>query len=324
MGLTRVNLIGKKQKSKFKLGVAFSGGGAKGVAHIGVIKALDEAGINIDYVAGTSAGSIIGALYAFGLTADEMIEIVKNIDAKNIVKSYIRLPNSTEGIENIIKESIGDVHFDELCIPFTAVATDIVTGNEVHLNVGSVATACAASCSVPVIFKYVEIGDCRLQDGGLLNNIPSDVVRNMGAEKVLAIDINSTRGAGTESTKLVSIAAACLGIAMKQNSLRGLQNADLSVSISLKDFSSFKLDGYEEMIEKAYQETKKKIPEIKEMLGIKEKRLSLAEWLKAKKDKKAKEKNAPKKKKDELKAPEAKAPSAPQAEDEEESAQIIL
>ena len=308
MGLTRVNLIGKKQKSKYTLGVAFSGGGARGIAHIGVIKALDEAGINIDYVSGTSAGSIIGALYAFGLTAEEMIEIVKNIDPKEIVKSYIRLPNSTEGIENIIKESIGDVHFDELTIPFTVVATDIITGKEVHLNAGSIASACAASCAVPGIFKYVEIGGCRLQDGGLLNNIPSDVVRNMGAEKVLAIDINSTRGAGTESTKLVNIAAACLGIAMKQ----------------LKDFSSFKLDGYEEMIEKAYQETKKKIPEIKEMLGIKEKRLSFSEWLKAKKDKKAKEKNSPKKKKDELKAPEAKAPSAPQAEDEEESAQIIM
>lgn len=259
-----------KCKSKYKLGIAFSGGGARGIAHVGAIKALEEAGISFDYVSGTSAGSLIGALYAYGLSAAEMEEIVKTLDAKEIAKSFIRLPNPTSGIEDIIKNSIGDVHFDELKLPFIAVTTDLISAKEIRIGTGNVAKACAASCAVPGIFKYVEMNGYHLQDGGLLNNIPSDVARTMGAEKVLAIDINSTRGSGTESTRLINIITTSLGIAMRGNSEKGYKNADVVVQVPLKEFSSFKLENYEQMIERAYNETKKKIPEIKLMLGIKE------------------------------------------------------
>ena len=255
-------------KNKYKLGLALGGGGARGFAHIGVLKAFEEEGIVFDEISGTSAGSIVAALYAYGLTATEMENVAKTIRPKDIKKGLFFMPSETDGIENIIKGAVGDVHFDELKLPFTAVAVDLITGKEVHLRVGNVAKSVAASCAVPGFFKPVEIDTYRLADGGLQNTIPADVVRKDGCKVVISVDVNHTRGEGTSSTKLLDILSASLGIVMKSNAVNGKIFSDLVIEPDLKKFKSTSMDGYLEMIDIGYKEAKKRMPEIKELLGL--------------------------------------------------------
>ena len=255
-------------KNKYKLGLALGGGGARGFAHIGVLKAFEEEGIIFDEVSGTSAGSIVAALYAYGLTATEMENVAKTIRPKDIKKGLFFMPSETDGIENIIKGAVGDVHFDELKLPFTAVAVDLITGKEVHLRAGNVAKSVAASCAVPGFFKPVEIDTYRLADGGLQNTIPADVVRKDGCKVVISVDVNHTRGEGTSSTKLLDILSASLGIVMKSNAVNGKIFSDLVIEPDLKKFKSTSMDGYLEMIDIGYKEAKKRMPEIKELLGL--------------------------------------------------------
>ncbi|MBQ0017018.1 MAG: patatin-like phospholipase family protein, partial [Clostridiales bacterium] len=259
----------KKTILNNKIGIAFGGGGARGFAHVGAIKAFEEAGIEFDEVAGTSAGSLVGALYAYGLTSDEMIEIAKNVKQKDIKRGGIFfMPSDTDGIQNIIKNSIGDVMFDELKRPFTAVAVDLITAKEVHISNGNVAKAVAGSCAVPGFFKPVEFENYRLADGGLQNTIPADVVRNNGCNIVISVDVNFARGYGTESTKLLDILAASIRIMMKSNAVNGKLFSDLVIEPDLRKFKSTSMEGYMDMIKIGYEETKKHIPEIKQMLGL--------------------------------------------------------
>ena len=260
----------KKIKSnKCKLGIAFGGGGARGVAHLGVLKAFEENGITFDEVAGTSAGSLVGALYAYGVSVDEMYQMAKNIDPSEVRNSKIPLvPSKSDGLINLIKNNIGDVHFEDMKKSLTVVAVDMYTGQEIHIREGSVAKAVAGSCAVPVVFRPVEFDKYLLADGGLQNNIPADVVRNMGCKYVISVDVNPTRGTGTKSTKLVDQISACIGIAIKANCLKGELFSDIMIKPNLSKFKSTSLDGMDEMIEIAYQETMKLMPEIKKLLNI--------------------------------------------------------
>lgn len=253
-----------KKSKKLKVGIAFGGGGARGFAHLGALKAFEEEGIHFDEVSGTSVGSIVGALYAYGLSADEMIEIGKNIKPKSIRDKF--LFSDTAGIQELVKQAIGDTLIEELKLPFTAVAVDIKSGKEVHFTKGSVCKAVASSCAVPLIFKPVEYKGYRLYDGGLTNTIPADVLRNDGCDVVISIDVNPTRGVGTESLKAMSMLNASLGILMRSNAIKGKVFSNVCIEPYLKEFKSTETTGYKEMIEIGYKETKKRMPEIKALL----------------------------------------------------------
>lgn len=257
------------KKSNGKIGIAFGGGGTRGLAHIGVIRAFEENGIEFDEVAGTSAGSIVGTLYAYGLSSSEMYQMAKELDASEIRTSKIPfLPSKTDGIQDIIKRNLGDVRFEDMKKPLTIVSVDIYSGQEIHIREGSIAKAVAGSCAVPLIFKPVEFENYLLVDGGLQNNIPSDVVRNQGCKNVIAVDVNPTRGNGTRSTKLVDQLGACIGIALKANCVKGELFADLTIKPNLQKFKNTSLNGLDEMIEIGYQEAMKQMPEIKRILNI--------------------------------------------------------
>ncbi|MGN1208329.1 MAG: patatin-like phospholipase family protein [Christensenellales bacterium] len=257
----------KKINKNIKLGLALGGGGARGFAHLGVLKAFDENGIKFDYIAGTSVGSLVGAFYASGLTGEEIIEISKKINKKDIKNNKIMfMPSSTEGIQTIIKKNLGDIDIKELKTPFCAVAVDMKSGNEVNIKSGSLAKAVAGSCAVPGVFSYVDFGDFRLQDGGLQNTIPSDVVKSMGADFVVAVDCNPSRGYGTDSPKLMDILSATIRILMKSNAVKGKFYADVIIEPDTKRFKSTKLNGAEEMIEEGYKAGLEKVAEIKELL----------------------------------------------------------
>jgi NTE family protein len=189
-----VSLLNNNRERK-TLGLALSGGGARGIAHIGVLKALEKADIKIDFLSGTSMGGLVAAAYASGLSATEIEEISKEYGK---LRNLWRLADPTlprqsvfqgKRLQAFFEETLKVESFEELCIPLTLVAVDLNSGQEVHFKNGSVAQAVRATVAVPGLLAPVEEeGQC-LVDGGLLNNLPSDVVREMGADVVLAVDV---------------------------------------------------------------------------------------------------------------------------------------
>lgn len=257
-------------KKKPKIGLVLGGGGARGFAHIGVIKAFAEQGITFDFVAGTSAGSIVGALYAYGMSPAEMQEKAKEINVKDIRTNKIPfMPSKADGIANVLIKNIGDIEFSDLNIPFCAVAVDIKSSSEVHLTKGNLAKSVAASCSVPGIFYPVEIDNYVLFDGGLLNNIPSNVPKLFGCDIVIAVDVNSKRGQGTESTKYLDQVASSIAIMMKSNSLKGYLNADVMIQPDIRRFKSTQLSNIDDMVLEGYNATMFQMHKIKELIGYK-------------------------------------------------------
>ena len=194
-------LVAPKLKKYKKIGLALGGGGARGFALIGVVKAFEEENIKFDYISGTSIGSIVGAMLADGVTSEKMQSIASKIRVKDIRKNKIPfMPSTTEPIENIIIDVLGDIDVQDLKTPFCAVAVDMVSGNEVDITKGRLCKALAGSCAVPTVFNAVEFEDKVLFDGGLQNTIPADVLRKFGCDAVVSIDINSDR----KSTRLNS------------------------------------------------------------------------------------------------------------------------
>ena len=228
------HLVKHGPKPRPKVGVVFGGGGAKGAAHIGVLKYLEEIGIPVDYVAGTSIGSIIGGLYAMGYSPDELASLIADMNWSEYVgnkidrsamsletrqRSSTFVVNIPFSLDRIIHgklkdEAIGfipsayvnntalinlfndlcvgyqkEMDFDDLPIPFACVATDIRTGKEIVIRHGSVPTAMRASMAIPGVFSPVAVGKHLLVDGGLVNNFPADIVKEMGADIIIGVEV---------------------------------------------------------------------------------------------------------------------------------------
>lgn len=255
-------------KLKFKLGLALSGGGTKGIAHIGVLKAFAEQGIRFDCVAGTSAGSLVGAMYAAGISCEQMAEEAKKVGRKDILNARFVLGSDSSNIANVATRLLDNKNFDDLLIPFAAVAVDITRGEEIVLSSGNVATAVAASCAVPAVFKPVVLDDMILVDGGLLNNMPADVCRQMGADIVIGVDLNHNRGKGTTSRKLKDTIVAVWNITTKSTMYKGIHNSDIIIEPELDDYKRTSLNHIDEMISQGYEAAIAKMDEIKELLQI--------------------------------------------------------
>jgi NTE family protein len=165
---------------RLKVGLVLGGGGAKGAAEIGALNVIEEVGIPIDYIAGTSIGSIVGGLYAMDVRSRQLDSLFVNQD-------WLQL------FTNNVREFLGRVthqkHFHELRIPFRCVAADVNANEEVVMSEGLLCDAMRASMSIPGVFKPVIQNGRMLMDGGLLNNLPVDVVKAMGADVVIAIDL---------------------------------------------------------------------------------------------------------------------------------------
>jgi len=252
--------------SKVKIGLALGGGGARGFTHIGAIKAFDEFGLKFDYIAGTSAGSMVGACYAAGLNFDQFYHLAKNLKEKDIRTNVIPLmPSKTDGIESLMQRTLGDINIEDLPTPFSAVAVDIKSTKEVCLSHGNLAKAVAASCAVPGIFTPVEFGDMLLCDGGLQNTIPADIPKHFGCDYVIAVDCNRERTYGTDSTKVLDVLSCTIRILMKGNAVKGYVYSDLVIQPDTKRFKSTKTDGMEDMIDEGYRAVIDAMPQIKEI-----------------------------------------------------------
>ena len=276
-------LVAPKLKKYRKIGLALGGGGARGYGLIGAIRAFEEENIKFDYICGTSIGSIVGAMMAYGLNSQEMEEIMTKIKVKDVRKNKIPfMPSSTEYLEELIIKNVGDINIEDLKIPFCAVAVDMVSGNEVDITRGRLCKALAGSCAVPTVFEPVDFEDKVLFDGGLQNTIPADVLRKLGCDAVVSIDINSTRGNGTTSKKYLDLLMASIRVMMKSNAIKGYLNSDIIIKPNLQRFSASKTDGMFEMIEEGYQATKAQIENIKALFSKKKLKKHWWSWRKIK------------------------------------------
>ncbi|MCP4419475.1 MAG: patatin-like phospholipase family protein [Chloroflexi bacterium] len=181
----------QNKNGRLRIGLALSGGVARGPVHVGVLSVLEREGIPIDFVAGASAGALVGAAYCAGISMENMRELSANIGWRNVARptwpryGLVSFSKMEEMIENLL----GDLDIRDLAIPYAAVVTDLDRGEQVALHEGRLATAVRASCSVPGIVTPVEINGRCYCDGGVADNLPVDVVRQMGADFVIGVDL---------------------------------------------------------------------------------------------------------------------------------------
>ena len=258
------------RKKKLKIGLAFSGGGARGVAYIGVIKALKECNVKIDFVAGTSAGALGAVLFASDMDINELEKKAIELNTKDIRASKIPfLPTSTDKLQALSKETIRYKNLEDLPIPCCVVACDMIKAEEVDFTKGDISKVVAGSCCAPGFFTPVEYKDYHLMDGGLINNIPANICRQHGCDIVIAVDANSTRGYGTESLKTIDCLLAAMRILMKNNSVSGYENADIVIQPNLKQYKITKLENTQSVIDEGYRATMLKMMEIEKLIANK-------------------------------------------------------
>ena len=184
-----------------RIGLALGGGAARGFAHIGVIKALEARGVRIDVVCGTSAGSVVGALYASGMNGIAINKLALTMDQASI--SDWAMPFRTRGflqgvaLQNYVNTTLNNRPLEKMSKPFGVVATDLRSGEPILFQRGNTGIAVRASCSLPSIFEPVAIGGHEYVDGGLVSPVPASFARKMGADFVIAVDISARPEAAT-------------------------------------------------------------------------------------------------------------------------------
>jgi NTE family protein len=197
-----------KQPRHVKIGLALGGGAARGFAHIGVIKALEAQGIVPDIVVGTSAGSLVGALYAAGNNGFALNKMALEMDEAAISDWSVPFFSKGTGVlkgealQNYVNRTVNNVPIERLKIPFGAVATDLQTGAPILFRRGNTGVAVRASSAVPSVFQPVKIGDRNYVDGGLVSPVPVRFAREMGADFVIAVNISSQPDAQPSSSSL--------------------------------------------------------------------------------------------------------------------------
>lgn len=256
-----------------KVGLVLSGGGAKGMAHIGALKVIEEAGIPIDYIVGTSMGSIIGGLYAIGYTPEQMDSMVRKQDwqfllsdrtprsDKNMAERetdeqfIISVPFSKtairevtgglikgQNISNLFSQlTLGyhdSIDFNRLPIPFACVAEDIVKGEEKVFHHGVLATAMRASMAIPGVFTPVRLDGMVLVDGGVVNNYPVNVARQMGADYIIGIDVQSELKPASELSNAGSILGQLIDLMGQDLYLKNKAETNTYIKVNVKGYSA--------------------------------------------------------------------------------------
>lgn len=241
-----------------KIGLALGGGAVLGAAHIGVLKALEELNINVSYLTGTSIGALIGSIYAFhgdySAAKDVVIDLTwRDISSLSLSKFGLF---SNQKMHDFVQETIGDVTFEESDIPMAFVATNITTGKKVVLNQGKVAEAVMASSCIPGVFHPVEINDTLLVDGGIVENVPISPLQEMGADYIIAIDLN-TNHTYQQPKNLIDVLLNTFHFTLSNATKLQIENADVLIQPDLSDFSRVDVKHAEDLIKAGYNETLK-------------------------------------------------------------------
>lgn len=243
------------------LGLALSGGTAKSVTHVGVLKALTEARIPISYIAGTSGGSIVGTMYASGMPISTLESIATTMSWRKLVSIKLtRLGFISSGrIEDFMRETIGDIEFSDLTIPCGVVAANLLTGDKRVFTSGPVARAVRASCSIPQIYLPVEIDGQYYVDGGLAEYLPAESVRELGGEFVVGSSLAPVDDTYRRPHHILQLIIQLTGLMARKNLVASLPHVDVLVHPDLDRFSAFDFDNAAAMIEVGYEATQRMI-----------------------------------------------------------------
>jgi len=229
-----------KRHRRPRVGYALGGGAVRGAAHVGFLSVFRDAGIEPHCIAGTSAGAIVGALYAAGLSIEKMSALITNTGRQDLASIAWRRGLSVldaTPLSQWIEQAIGDIEFDDLLIPLAAIACNIVDGHEVVLREGPVVRAAVASAAIPGLFRPVAQGEMLLVDGGLVNNLPVSVARQMGAEIVVAVDLSPRMRRGHRPENLLDVVSASVNIAGSNTQVTARKDADYLVQPDIERFS---------------------------------------------------------------------------------------
>ncbi len=263
------------EQRRKKVAVVLSGGGAKGVAHIGALSVIEKAGIPIDYIVGTSMGSIVGGLYAIGYDAHKLDSIVRRVDWSLVLSDRADVKDQTieerdkqltyiiskplfskksgilkqsgglvrgENLSNLFtKLTVGyhdSTNFNNLPIPFACVATDIVSDREVVINRGLLSKAMRASMSIPIMFTPVREDSMVLVDGGMKNNFPVDVARKMGADVVIGVSVDSDEKGASELRSGIDIMGQLIDITCKSKFAENWADTDVPIKVDVEGYSA--------------------------------------------------------------------------------------
>jgi NTE family protein len=280
------NVKAQEPPSRPKIGLALEGGGALGLAHIGVLEWFEEHHIPVDYIAGTSMGGLVGGIYATGLRASEVHKVVENLDWDSILRGQLpyrdlayRRKEDLRDFQNYLnfglKKGLGapsglntgqevtflldrltlpysGQSFDTLPIPFRCVATDLSTGKPHVFDSGPLGEALRSTMSLPAVFSPV-IRDGRIYaDGGLLNNLPVDVVKQMGADIVIAVYLDGSPFNPQAPQSLFSVMGRSIGVMIAANEVHNAEAADILITAALPEYTTMSFTQGEKIIHQGY------------------------------------------------------------------------
>ena len=251
------------------IGLALGAGSARGLAHIGVLKAFEEEGIEIDYLAGTSAGSIIGGFYAAGLDLHMLERLATHLEWDHLTditlprKGLIAGDKMKEFFHLLTKKK----NFSDLDIPFVAIATDIEKGENVVIDSGPVAEGLRASMSVPGVFVPQEMNDRLLVDGALLNRVPTAEVRNLGADIVIGVEVSPADAKERKVNNIFDVIMNSIDIMQQELAKTRRVGADLLIIPKVEGIGATELSKAQECIDLGYQAAKEKIDELNQIIA---------------------------------------------------------
>jgi NTE family protein len=270
-----------QENEKPTIGLALGGGAARGAAHLGILKALEEQSLKPDFISGTSIGAFVAALYAFGKTPEEMRDIASSLHWLEM--SGFAIPKyglfSNDEMGKLIEKHVGDVNIEDSPIPLSFIATDISTGKAVTLKKGKLSTAVMASACVPGIFIPVSINGQKLVDGGLVENVPISPLQEEKADIIVAVDLNGVRRYDSPDG-IIDVLLNAFDIAIDNTTEMQTKDADVLIQMDLAGYSrtssvnvwELYAEGYRDgviAIKRIYEEIEDRAPSSFEILGQK-------------------------------------------------------
>jgi NTE family protein len=261
---------------KKKLGLALGSGGSRGTAHIGFLQALEENDIKVNFISGTSMGAVVGACYSKGMSPIEMRDKIFELKTRDLFDLDL-MPLTRLGllrsqkVRTLIQELLGEVEFKTLKIPFKCVAVDILTGKELTLEKDkNLVDSVLASSAIPSIFRPIKMDDMLLVDGGIANRVPVNIVKDMGADVVIGIDVLGTLQEVEEVKNVFSVILRMIDIMDFTNSEKRRKEEedliDLWIEPEMGNLSQYNIKTIEKAYEAGYQAGITNIKKIKELL----------------------------------------------------------
>lgn len=270
----------KLRRTRKKIGLALGSGGPRGLSHIGVIKVLIENNIPIDYISGSSVGAIVGGLYAYFGNIEKLEKYFAKLTYKDMLEIFSD-PRFAHGVLKgekalkFLRKTLGRTRIEKLKTPFVAVATDLESGDVVELNKGDLALAIRASASIPVFFRPAKVGRRYLVDGGNAVPVPVYAVRKMGADIVIAVDLDDCYVSpknymkDIEKASITQVAERAMDIMSYSLAKENTKNADVVIAPDVYDVGWQRFVNGGDIIAEGERAARKMLPEILKALGRK-------------------------------------------------------